>query len=52
LVAIAIDIFVYAVYRRYRLWRLGGPDSRLDNLWGWVKALDLAELVESAAPGN
>ncbi|MFQ5988171.1 MAG: iron-sulfur-binding reductase, partial [Dehalococcoidia bacterium] len=39
LIPLAI-ILAYAVYKRYRLWRLGQPDNRLDNLgqriWSFV----------------
>jgi Fe-S oxidoreductase/nitrate reductase gamma subunit len=30
--AVAIGVFVYALYRRTRLWRLGQPDSRFHHL--------------------
>jgi len=37
----AICIFVYAVWRRYKMWRLGKPENRLDNyfkrVWDFVK---------------
>lgn len=46
LAAIAIGIFVYAVYRRYRLWRLGGPDNRLDSLWGRIKVFSGMAVVD------
>ena len=29
---IAVAALIYAFYRRYRYWRLGGPDSRFGNL--------------------
>jgi len=39
LIPLAI-ILAYAVYRRYRLWRVGQPDNRLDNItqriWSFV----------------
>jgi len=38
---IAICLVVYAVWRRYKLWRLGKPENRLDNyfkrLWDFIK---------------
>ena len=30
--AIVIGLFIYALYRRYKIWRLGKPDNRLANL--------------------
>ena len=34
-------LLAYAVYKRYRLWRLGRPDNRLGNLqqslWSFVR---------------
>jgi Fe-S oxidoreductase/nitrate reductase gamma subunit len=30
--AIAVGIFIYALYRRYKLWRLGRPDNRFNHL--------------------
>jgi Fe-S oxidoreductase/nitrate reductase gamma subunit len=30
--AAALGIFIYAIYRRVRLWRVGKPDKRWDNL--------------------
>ena len=30
--AIAVGIFIYALYRRYKLWRLGRPDNRSNHL--------------------
>ncbi len=29
---IALGVFIYALYRRYRIWRLGAPDSRFNHL--------------------
>jgi len=37
---IVIGIFFYAIYHRYRLWRLGGPDNRFNHLvkrtWAFI----------------
>jgi len=32
LATIVIGIFIYVIYRRYKLWRLGGPDNRFAHL--------------------
>ena len=32
LAAVAAGVFIYALYRRYKLWRLGGPDNRFNQL--------------------
>ena len=32
LAAVAVGVFIYALYRRYKLWRLGGPDNRFNQL--------------------
>ena len=32
LAAIAVGIFAYVIYRRYKLWRLGKPDNRFSHL--------------------
>ncbi|MBC8274943.1 MAG: 4Fe-4S dicluster domain-containing protein [Chloroflexi bacterium] len=38
--AAALGIFIYAIYRRFRLWAVGKPDKRWDNLgkriWDFV----------------
>ena len=38
----ALAVFVYAIYRRYRLWAVGKPDKRWDNLgkriWDFIVA--------------
>ena len=40
LAVIVVGIFIYAIYRRYKLWRLGTPDNRfarLDRrLWAFI----------------
>ena len=37
---IALSVFIYALYRRYKLWRLGRPDDRFNHLgkriWAFV----------------
>jgi len=39
---VALAVFIYAIYRRYRLWAVGKPDKRWDNLgkriWDFVVA--------------
>ena len=35
--AIAVGILIYAIYRRIRLWQLGKPDNRSDNLGQRIK---------------
>ncbi|MBI2831758.1 MAG: (Fe-S)-binding protein [Chloroflexi bacterium] len=37
LAAVAVGFMVYAFYRRYRLWRLGRPENRLDHIGSRVK---------------
>lgn len=36
----ALAVFIYAFYRRYRLWTIGNPDNRWDHLgkriWGFI----------------
>ncbi len=40
LATIVVSIFIYAIYRRYKLWRLGKPDNRFNHLgkrvWAFV----------------
>jgi len=40
LAVIVIAIFIYAIYRRYKLWRLGRPDSRFGDfgkrIWAFI----------------
>ena len=40
LAVIAVGIFIYAVYRRYKMWRLGKPEDRLNHfrkrLWAFL----------------
>lgn len=37
--ALAVGISVYGFYRRYRLWRIGKPGERLDNVGGRIAFL-------------
>ncbi len=46
LAVIAVGIFVYALYRRYRLWRLGGPDNRFNHLGKRVRAFLVSGVVD------
>lgn len=39
-------ILAYAVYRRYRLWRLGQPDNRLDNLANRIWSFAVTGIVD------
>jgi len=40
LAVIAVGIFIYAIYRRYKIWRLGGPDNRFNHpgkrIWAFI----------------
>lgn len=36
--AVAVGIFIYALYRRIRLWQIGQPDDKLHNLGRRVRA--------------
>jgi len=44
--AIAVSIFVYALYRRYKLWRLGGPDNRFNHLGKRVRVFLVSGVVD------
>jgi Fe-S oxidoreductase/nitrate reductase gamma subunit len=39
-------ILIYGVYRRYRLWRLGQPDNRLDNLPQRILSFAITGIVD------
>jgi len=43
LAVIVVGILVYAIYRRYRLWRLGGADSRFGDfgrrVWAFITTM-------------
>ncbi len=43
---IVIGIFIYAIYRRYKLWRLGEPDNRFDHLGKRVWVFIVAGIVD------
>ncbi|MBA7494143.1 EtfAB:quinone oxidoreductase [subsurface metagenome] len=44
--AIVIGFMIYAMYRRYRLWRLGGPDSRSAPLGKRIRAFITTSVVD------
>jgi Fe-S oxidoreductase/nitrate reductase gamma subunit len=44
--AIVIGILVYAIYQRYKLWRLGGPDNRFDHIGKRVWAFIVTGIVD------
>ena len=46
LAAIAVGILVYALYRRYKLWRLGKPDNKFDHLGMRLWAFIVAGIVD------
>ena len=46
LAAIVIGILIYAVYRRYKLWRLGGPDNRFDHLGKRIRTFIVTGVVD------
>jgi len=46
LAAIAVFIFVYALYRRYKLWRKGKPENRSENIGNRIKAFIVTGVVD------
>jgi len=46
LAAIVIGILIYAVYRRYKLWRLGRPDNRFDHLGKRIRTFIVTGVVD------
>jgi len=48
---IIIGIFAYAIYQRYRMWRLGGPANRFDQLgkrvWAFIKTGGIDGILQS-----
>ncbi len=46
LAVIVIGVFIYAIYRRYKLWRLGGPDNRLEHLGKRIWAFIVTSIVD------
>ena len=43
---IVVGIFLYALYQRYRLWRLGGPDNRPVPLGKRIRAFITTSVVD------
>jgi len=43
---IVIGIFIYAIYHRYKLWRLGKPDNRFEHLWQRIKVFIVTAIVD------
>jgi len=46
LAAIVVGIFIYAIYRRYKLWRLGRRDNRFDHLARRIRAFMVTGVVD------
>ncbi|MFC1993294.1 (Fe-S)-binding protein [Chloroflexota bacterium] len=46
LATIVIGVIIYAFYRRYKLWRLGGPDNRFDHLGKRIRTFIVAGVVD------
>ncbi|MFQ5996759.1 MAG: (Fe-S)-binding protein [Dehalococcoidales bacterium] len=46
LAVIAVSVFVYALYRRYKLWRLGGRDNRFNHSGKRIRAFLGSGLVD------
>mgnify|MGYP001117550185 CR=1 FL=1 len=44
--SIVIGIFIYALYRRYRLWRLGKSDNRFSHLGNRIWAFVVTAIVD------
>ncbi len=44
--AIVVGIFIYAIYRRYKLWRLGRPDNRFSHLRKRIWAFIVTAIVD------
>jgi len=56
LLALLLAIFIYGLYRRIQLWRLGGSENRYDRigqrLWGVVKfAIAQSQVLKELYPG-
>ena len=43
---IVIALIIYALYRRYRIWRLGGPDNRFTPLFKRVNSFIYVAIVD------
>ncbi len=52
LAAVAVGVFVYAFYRRVRLWRIGRPDDRLHPLGKRIRALIKYKIVHLLLHGK
>ncbi|MBU2536159.1 MAG: (Fe-S)-binding protein, partial [Chloroflexi bacterium] len=52
LAAVAVGIFIYAFYRRVRLWRIGRPDDRLHPLGRRIRALIKYKIVHLLLHGK
>ncbi len=44
--AIVVGIFIYAIYRRYKFWRLGKPDNRFSHLGKRIWAFIVTAIVD------
>ncbi|MFH1924996.1 MAG: (Fe-S)-binding protein [Chloroflexota bacterium] len=52
LAAVAVGIFIYAFYRRIRLWRIGRPDDRFHPLGKRIRALIKYKIVHLLLHGK
>ena len=46
--AIVIGIIIFALYRRYKIWRLGGQDNRFTNLNKRIRAFINTSIIDGA----
>jgi len=46
LAAITVIIFIYAIYRRYKLWRIGKPEDRLNHIGRRIRAFIVTVIVD------
>ncbi len=44
--AIAVGVFIYVIYRRYKLWRLGKPDNRFSHLGKRIRVFIVTAIVD------
>ncbi len=49
LAALAVAVVAYAIYKRVRLWRLGKPENRLDNLGQRIKSFLKIGIIDGLA---
>jgi Fe-S oxidoreductase/nitrate reductase gamma subunit len=49
LAALAVAVIAYAIYKRVRLWRLGKPENRLDNLGQRIKSFLKIGIIDGLA---